>query len=99
MFCRDASITLFTFALHPLYYLFLGASQLYKVIVSLCLFSRGLIPSKNEVVHTYLHWQFWIIIFILNKIRQFIRLNIVLAIKLACRLENINNSILLHLKK
>jgi len=88
-FSRDLLLTLFQFALHPLYYLFLHFPKTYEKISLFLSSLRNVIPTLDELYHTGIHWFYSLLKFLLIINKLSIKILITIAYKLLSKSESI----------
>lgn len=64
-FFYDMIYTFLRFVLHPLQFLFFKFPKIYEAIITMYIFIRNSLPTKNETIYTLLHWQYYIHIILL----------------------------------
>lgn len=69
-FIRDVISAFLFFALHPFQYLFLNSPKVYDKIVLFLSAIRNVIPTKDECIHTFLHWQYYFLLCSLLVLRK-----------------------------
>lgn len=90
-FFRDFFLTFIQFAHYPLYHLFLYFPKTYERVLLFLSAIRNVLPTKNEIFHTGLHWHYNILKFILT----FNRISIKMLIKFSQLLHFKAESIIL----
>lgn len=97
-FFRDLLITIFQFAIHPLYYLFLYFPKTYEKVSLFLSALRNVLPTKNELFHTGIHWQYNVMKFFLIINKFLIKLLIKVSNKILTKTEAIISKYPLYIK-